>query len=169
MEPKIIEKPTFQVLGYSIRTTTHNGQNSTDIPRFWDEFIKNNLRNDIPNPISTNVELGICTDFNLQDGEFTYLIGLEVKSTELVPEGMTYKTFPAGLYAVFTTPPATNDTFSQSIQDTWESIFGSWLPSSGYEHSGGAEMELYDERCWGNENKLMDIYVPIKKVDEGKL
>jgi AraC family transcriptional regulator len=165
MEPKIIEKPTFHVLGYGIQTTTHNGQNSTDIPRFWQEYLNNNLRNDIPNPISPNVELGICTDFNLQDGGFTYLIGMEVKSTELVPEGMIYRTFPAGQFAVFTTPPATNNTFTQSIQETWGFIFQSWLPSSGYEHSGGAEMELYDERCWGNENKQMDIYVPIKKVD----
>jgi AraC family transcriptional regulator len=165
MQPKIIEKPAFHVLGYGIETTTVNGQNSTDIPRFWQDFLENNLRNTIPNPISPNVELGICTDFNMEEGRFTYLIGMEVEATDNIPEGMIYRTIPAGQYAVFTTPKATNETFTQSIQETWEVIFSKWLPESGYGHGGGAEMEWYDERCWGNENKQMDIYVPIKTVE----
>ncbi|MHC0038774.1 GyrI-like domain-containing protein [Pseudoneobacillus sp. C159] len=163
MKPKIIEKPVFHVLGYGIETTTLNGQNSSDIPKFWQEYLENNLRNNIPNPISPNVELGICTDFH--DGSFTYLIGMEVEPTDQVPEGMIYKTFPASQYAVFTTPNATNETFTQSIQETWGNVFQTWLPTSGYEHSGGAEIEWYDERCWGNEYKQMDIYVPVKKVE----
>jgi AraC family transcriptional regulator len=137
MEPKIIEKPTFHVLGYGIQTTTHNGQNSTDIPRFWQEYLNNNLRNDISNPISPNVELGICTGFNLQDGGFTYLIGMEVKSTELVPEGMIYRTFPAGQFAVFTTPPATNNTSLKAFKKHGDLFFSHGFLLQGTNIVGG--------------------------------
>ncbi|MBJ6361381.1 hypothetical protein JFN88_08690 [Paenibacillus sp. MAHUQ-46] len=33
-------------------------------------------------------------------------------------------------------------------------IFSEWFPNSGYEHSGGAELECYDERCWRNRERV---------------
>jgi AraC family transcriptional regulator len=163
MEPKLITKPAFHIIGYELKTRNENGQNNIDIPAFWQQYIQNKLGHNIPNPINQNVELGICTDFCPETGEFVYIIGMEVQEGAQAPEGMVYKSFPEMEYAVFTTPKANEESFSSSIQNTWNYVFTEWFPQSGYEHAGAVEFELYDERCHGSENKVMDIYIPIKK------
>jgi AraC family transcriptional regulator len=163
MEPKLMTKPAFHIIGYELKTRNENGQNNKDIPEFWQQYIQNKLGYNIPNPINQNVELGICTDFSPETGEFVYIIGMEVQEGAQAPEGMVYKSFPEMEYAVFTTPEANEESFSASIQSTWNYVFTEWFPQSGYEHAGAVEFELYDERCWGSENKVMDIYIPVKK------
>lgn len=82
-----------------------------------------------------------------------------------MPADLVCREFPEARYAVFTTPKVTQDQFVASIQSTWKAIFEEWFPHSGYEHAGGAEFELYDERCNSSKNELiqMDIYIPIKE------
>lgn len=163
MEPKLVTKPAFHLIGYELKTKNEDGQNNKDIPEFWQQYMRNGLGCNIPDPIQQNVELGICTDFNPETGEFVYLIGMEVNEGTPAPEGMVYRSFPELEYAVFTTPKSNEESFTSSIQSTWNYIFTDWFPQSGYEHYGSIEFELYDERCHGSENKEMDIYIPIKK------
>ncbi|WP_066307580.1 AraC family transcriptional regulator [Bacillus sp. FJAT-29814] len=163
MEPKLVTKPAFHIIGYELKTKNEYGQNNKDIPEFWQQYMRNGLGCNIPNPIHQNVELGICTDFNPETGEFVYIIGMEVEEGAQAPEGMVYRSFPELEYAVFTTPKSDEGSFVPSIQSTWKYIFTEWFPQSGYEHHGSIEFELYDERCYGSENKVMDIYIPVKK------
>lgn len=165
MEPKLVTKPAFHFIGYELKTKNEDGQNNKDIPEFWQQYMKNKLGCKIPNPIRENEELGICTDFNPETGEFVYMIGMEVKEGEQASDGMVYRSFPALEYAVFTTPKSDESSFTASIQTTWNYIFTEWFPQSNYEHDGSVEFELYDERCYGAEDKEMDIYIPIKKAD----
>ncbi|KAB2327930.1 AraC family transcriptional regulator [Cytobacillus depressus] len=163
MEPKLVTKPAFHIIGYELKTKNEDGQNNKDIPEFWQQYLRNKLGSKIPNPIHKNVELGICTNFNPETGEFVYVIGMEVREETQALKGMVYKSFPELEYAVFTTPKSNDGTFTSSIQSTWNYIFTEWFPQSGYEHYGSVEFELYDERCYGSENKEMDIYIPVKK------
>ncbi|SDZ34509.1 AraC family transcriptional regulator [Evansella caseinilytica] len=164
MEPKLVTKPAFHIIGYELKTKNEDGQNNKDIPLFWQQYMEKKLGSNIPNPLQKNVELGICTDFCPETGEFIYVIGMEVKKGTPAPEGMVYKSFPEMEYAVFTTPKATEESFISSIQSTWNYIFTDWFPQSVFEHNGTVEFELYDERCYGSKNKEMDIYIPVKKV-----
>lgn len=164
MEPKMITKPTFHVIGYELKTKNIDGQNNKDIPEFWQLYLQKKLYENIPNPINCKEELGICTDFNPETGEFVYIIGMEVPEGTSAPEGLVYRTFPEMEYAVFTTPESENSTFSSSIQSTWNYIFTEWFPQSGYEHAGFLDFELYDERCHGADHKVIDIYIPVKKL-----
>ncbi|TES52424.1 AraC family transcriptional regulator [Halalkalibacterium halodurans] len=163
MEPKFVTKPAFHIIGYELKTKNADGQNNKDIPEFWQHYLKNKLGCTIPNPLHKHVELGICTEFNPGTGEFVYVIGMEVEKGTKTPEGMVYKSFPELEYAVFTTPKANEESFTSSIQSTWNYIFTEWFPQSDYEHNGVVEFELYDERCHGTENIEMDIYIPVKK------
>jgi AraC family transcriptional regulator len=115
--------------------------------------------------VESPVKLGICTDFNLENGEFTYIIGMEVTDFDAVPAELVCREFPEARYAVFNTPKVTPDLFSSSIQHTWRAIFEEWFPHSDYEHAGSAEFELYDERSHSDKNELvqMEIYIPIKE------
>ncbi|WP_442600195.1 AraC family transcriptional regulator [Neobacillus sp. D3-1R] len=163
MEPKLITKPKFHVIGYELKTRNIDGQNNKDIPEFWQLYLQKKLYENIPNPLNCKEELGICTDFSPETGEFVYLIGMEVAEDTPAPEGLVYRSFPEMQYAVFTTPESDNEKFSSSIQSSWNYVFTEWFPHSGYEHAGVLDFELYDERCHGTEIKVMDIYIPIKK------
>ncbi|MBD0381372.1 AraC family transcriptional regulator [Paenibacillus sedimenti] len=167
MDYVIVRKPAYKVIGYELKTTTKDGKNSQEIPAFWSQYLQENKGCAIPNRVHAGapVELGICTDFNMETGAFTYLIGMEVTHFDGMPAGLVSREFPEANYAVFTTPKVSPDQFSASIQSTWKSIFEEWFPHSGYEHAGRSEFELYDERCHTNKNELlqMDIYIPIKE------
>ncbi|MBO7745701.1 effector binding domain-containing protein [Paenibacillus sp. MWE-103] len=165
MEYRIVTKPAFKVIGYELQTT-NDGENLKQIPAFWQEYLRNGWGHKIPNRVheGSPVELGICHGFNMEEGTFLYLIGMEATDFDNVPEGLVCREFGEAEYAVFTTPKVPEQEFSPSIQNTWNAIFTEWFPHSGYEHAGKPEFELYDERCGpGNELWEMDIYVPVKR------
>ncbi|NOU74641.1 helix-turn-helix domain-containing protein [Paenibacillus sp. LMG 31458] len=167
MEYQLKTKPAFKLIGYELKTSCKEGRNHREFPAFWDSYLQEGKGNRIPNRVhaDSQVELGICTDFNMETGDLSYIIGMEATDFEDVPADLVSREFPEARYVVFTTPKVTQDQFVASIQSTWKSIFEEWFPHSGYEHAGGAEFELYDERCNPSKNELiqMDIYIPIKE------
>lgn len=168
MDYRIETKPAFKVIGYELKTKS-NGENLKEIPAFWQTYIQNGWSRTIPNRVHAEspVELGICHGFDMEAGTFLYLIGMEATDFENVPEGLACREFGEAEYAVFTTPKVPEEQFSNSIQSTWQAIFGEWFPHSGYEHAGKPEFELYDARSGpGNELWQMDIYVPVKRRSE---
>ncbi len=165
MEPKFITRPAFYVAGYHMRTTSVNGENSKEIPTFWQEYMKNNVDtlHGSFTPVSHS-EYGLCMDMDMATEEFSYVIGLEVADPAAVPEQFHKALVPAATYAVFTTPPSEQEGFVAAIQGTWGFIYEQWFPTSGYEYAPGcADYELYDERCMGEAGKQIDIYIPVVK------
>lgn len=157
MEPKIITKESFPVIGIELKTTTRDGKNFVEIPRFWEEVLQQGSIDNIPYRKDSGIVLGICLDFK-NDGAFSYIIGAEVTNTENIPQGMVSKTIPSARYAVFTAKGEIPD----SIQDTFRYIYREWLPNSSYQRAESAEFELYDDRSRGGEHAEADIYIPIE-------
>ncbi|HDR7321898.1 MULTISPECIES: AraC family transcriptional regulator [Bacillus] len=167
MEYRIVNKPEFLMAGYELKTTSKEGKNHQDIPAFWQEYLQKDLGTTIPNRKDTSqwVELGLCTDFNLETGDFTYIIGMEVTGFENVPNEIAKRTFPAATYAVFTTPKVPHEEMVSSIHQTWNAVFSEWFPHSGYEHCGVTEFELYDERSHADKSEFaqIELWLPVKK------
>ncbi|TJY42703.1 AraC family transcriptional regulator [Cohnella pontilimi] len=167
MEYRIVTKPAFKLIGHALETCTQEGKNHEDIPAFWQRYIANKGWERIPNAVHREnpVELGVCTDFDMEKGTFLYVIGMEAEHFEGVPDDLVCREIPEATYAVFTTPLVPRDQFPASIQSTWMSVFNEWFPHSGYEHSGEVEFEWYDERSNSQKHDLvqMDIYIPVKK------
>ncbi len=170
MQPKIIEKDSFKLVGYEFKTTLRNSVHSRDIPAFWD---KCNIEGKEAHLYKTQSppkhgEYGICVNTNMETDEFSYILGVEVTSFEHSEEDMYTLEVPAATYAVFTTPDVSSDdgSFVSSIQGTWKYILEEWFPNSCYEiDDSKLDFEFYDERChpWEYEKICMDIYIPIKK------
>ena len=156
MEPRIIDKEAFDIIGIELRTTTREGRNFVEIPRFWQEVMTQDSISRIPDSKNPGEILGICMDYT-EDGGFSYIIGAEITTTENLPADMVARTIPAATYAVFTARGSMPD----AIQQTTRSIYGEWLPNSDYRRTDGADIELYDERFEDKNNPEMDIYVPI--------
>ncbi len=163
MNYRIEVKPAFHILGYSLTTRSDNGQNNREIPAFWQRYMQEELGKTLMDQAVSTAEYGICTDHNLDTGDFAYVIGVECKPDAKPPEGAAVRSFPEQTYAVFTTPRVPAEQFTASIQETWNSIYSEWLPHSGYELAQAADFEYYDERCWRDRNEQleMDIYVPV--------
>ena len=169
MEPKMIKKPAIKVAGYALKTKTKDGENNKAIPQFWDAYIKDGRMKKLHGEsfLKNHSEYGACFPENPENGEFEYVIGVEVKDGHDVPEGYHVCTIPEALFAVFSSPPADRANFSKAIQGTWSYIFSEWFPSSGYEYAPGCvDFELYNESMMGDAGNVCEIYIPVCRKTE---
>lgn len=170
MQPKIINRDSFKIVGYEFKTTLRNNAHSRDIPAFWDQC---NIEGKEAHLYRTqnsprHGEYGICVNTNMETDEFSYILGIEVTNFDQATDEMCTLEIPTATYAVFTTPTvaSNDDSFVSSIKGTWKYILEEWFPNSGYEiDDSKLDFEFYDERChpWEYEKICMDIYIPIKK------
>ena len=154
MEPRIVRKPAFHMIGMGGRYTPST---TTRIPELWARFAPR--LHAVPHRAGTHT-LGVCIDADpaAADGpSFTYVAAVEVSAIDDVPDEMLAMTVPANSYAVFT-----HTGHISRIGDTVKQIWGHWLPASRYRHMPAPDFELYDAR-WNpmTGEGDVDIYVPI--------
>ncbi|GAA0719760.1 AraC family transcriptional regulator [Clostridium malenominatum] len=168
MEPKIIKRDAFKIVGYEFKTTLRNNAHTRDIPGFWNQCNiegKEAKLYETQNP-PRHGEYGICINTNMETDQFSYVLGIEVLNFDNAMEDMYKLEVPSATYAVFTTPPVDETDFVSSIEGTWKYILEEWFPISGYEiDDSKLDFEFYDERChpWECKKLSMYIYVPIIK------
>lgn len=172
MKPTIIEKPTFKVAGYGIKTNITNGNYTKDVASFWINYDGENLESkmyQILNP-PKHGEVGLCIPSSEDNGEATYMLGVIVNDFNDATDDMIIVEVPEATYAVFTTPPVNtsteieNNEFANVIKQTWKYIFEEWFKDSGYVFDETKlDFEYYDERCHPTIGTVMDIYVPVLK------
>ncbi|WP_425449219.1 AraC family transcriptional regulator [Dethiothermospora halolimnae] len=168
MEPKIVTKESFKVAGYDFETSLESKRNEREIPAFWDRFNISNWERRLYKKIkpSEHGEYAICFPPNMESGRFRYLLGVKAKGGENLGKNMVIAEIPEVKYAVFTTPPTTEEekSFVKIIQGAWDYILYEWFPNSGYEIAPNKpDFEFYDERCHSDIGAVMDIYIPIIK------
>ncbi|MCU9614756.1 AraC family transcriptional regulator [Caldibacillus lycopersici] len=159
MKYRIMEKDEIRIVGKGIRTTTENGQNHQDIPAFWEEVNQNGLASKLIKGCRDFGLLGVCMEFDQEQNEFTYFIGAESNGID-VTNKLEVKVIPKATWAVF---PVIGP-MPSAIEHVWERIFSEWFPSTGYEHAGGYEFEMYPV---GGDTKsgqyFCEIWIPIIK------
>src|SRR5215475_2987135 len=103
MNPKIVEKEGFLVIGISARTS--NAKEGTEegvIGKMWGRLFQDGVVAKIPNKADQNI-IAVYTDYaSDHNGEYTYVLGARVTSDADVPAGMVAKKIPAQKFAVFT-------------------------------------------------------------------
>jgi AraC family transcriptional regulator len=149
VEPKMVDKPAFTVVGMKIRTRNEHGE----VPRLWYEFVPRFA--EVKGVTNRNEAYGVLDNFDPETRELDYLAGLEVGSAGEIPEGMTSLKIPAQTYAVFTTT-------LPDLMDTLRKIHREWLPKSGFEHTEGPDLEVYGrEFDPQDETSKIYIYIPV--------
>lgn len=162
LQPRIEHKPPLTVIGLR-RSFRHalspDATNMQVIGPLWGEFVAQ--ADTIPNRIGHDmfgVIYGRPAEERSHPHELEYIAAVPVSSTAAVPPGMVAWTVPATTFAVFEHhgPIA-------RIADTVRQIYRQWLPASAYEHSGIADVELYDERfCTEGQESVMEYWISIK-------
>ena len=160
MDYRIIEKPAFLIAITSRQFTNVDGQNLKDIPRWWEEFMVSpdygemtSLAGDRPGTMTGGVMLGVCYG-EADTGEFSYGIAVEL------PEGVSPGKFekmeiPATTWAVF-------DCTLANLQNVTKHVFTEWYMSTGYEHPGAPDLEVYLPEGTDQDMKCQ-IWAPVVK------
>ena len=164
MEPKFKALKDIKLVGYVLKTKNVEGENSKDIPAFWQDCLESGKLEKLHSESFTknDKEYGACFSIDPITGEFLYVIGLEVKDGAEIPKEYYTCTIPKATYAIFAIPPVNKDEdFVKNIQGTWVFIMNEWFPSSEYEYApNGADFELYYE---ADGKMTCDIYIPVIK------
>ncbi len=145
MEPQIVTKPAFNVVG-----ALYTGKNeNNEISTVWDHFLPR--LDDIKDKAGD--AYGICSDV-APDGSFQYLAGIEVSQIDDQPEDMNHWVVPEQTYAAF---PCS----LQNIRKTFQHAYQNWLPQSDYKRGDGPDFELYPQDFNPESGTGMYVYIPI--------
>ena len=148
MEPTIVSKPAFTVVGVLYRGKNEHGE----IPRLWDQKLLPRA-DEVCDQVTPHLAYGVLDHFDRQTSEFDYLAGVGVERVTQLPEGMVRWDVPAQTYAVF---PCTLPTIMAGFDNARR-----WFAQSGIQRAEGPEFEFYDEHFMGGDSALT-IYMPIK-------
>jgi AraC family transcriptional regulator len=153
-EPEIVTLPERTHCGYPF--WVEPGAKHGTIPRFWNYYHAHGLAQSLPINAGDGWYDDVGCSILAPTGGQTYIIG--IWTDKAGPEGTVLTLVPAGLYAVFSTPPADAYTFVETIHKTWDAIYGLWLPASGYCRAPGLQVECY---CENSHTFTEKIHIPI--------
>lgn len=155
LEPKIVTKDAFTVVGLECITTQEDNNTNFTIPKLWSNFVPR--MSEIKNR-ANNATLGLCVSEGLDVEHFSYISGVEVTAVGQLPQGMIARSVPDSRYLVFTHKGS-----ADKLGETYDFIYGKYIPAAGHEIRSMVDFELYDERFHPDrEESEIDIYIPIK-------
>ena len=168
VQPKIVTKPGFKVVGISIISNDLLPREYINWDYIWHDF-RSKLQ-EIKHRISDDVTWGVSycglRDENdpytmIKYPDNIYIAAVEVDSFEDLPELMTKKEISENLYAVFTCKGKDKNDSMQKIGEIVSYAYFNWLPLSGYTRDkNGMDLE-------NNDRNLIEVdyYMPIKKTE----
>jgi len=162
MQPKIHLLPALTLLGVEgrfIGPMSPDANNTTVIPRLYGRFFARQA--ELPPPLDGFI-YGACRCLppreRSREDELVYLVSVSVPPGSPVPKGLKIWQVPELTCALFRHrgPIA-------RIGDTYNYIFGTWLPRSDYDLADGPNIERSDESFGdGGENSEFDILIPVQ-------
>jgi predicted transcriptional regulator YdeE len=156
---KVEAQKTFNVVGIAVRTNNAaEAGGSGEIPKIWQRFVKQEIAAKIPNRADQDL-IVVNTDYQSdQNGEYTYLIGARVTSTDDIPPGLTLKEIPEGRYAVI---PTDKGPFSSIIPKAWQRIWAMSAKELGGDRAFQADYEVYPPG-FDPQNAQITIHIGLK-------
>ncbi len=87
-----------------------------------------------------SVAYGVMCGGNPDTQQFEYMCAVEVSSFDKLPASLGRMRVPAAYYAVFE-----HGGNVATVQETWNAIWKTWLPESGFVPANSPDFERYDE------------------------
>lgn len=162
LQPQIVDKPPLSVAGLEttfIHALSPAASNVEVIGPLWERLIPrvNEIERRVGGEMYGVIYARPAAERAHCD-ELVYVAGVAVSDAGKLPDGMTSRTVPSGRFAVFVHRGPI-----QGIRETVSEIYRVWLPQSGYEHAGIADVELYDHRfCLDSPDSEMEYWVSVR-------
>jgi len=149
MEPRLVAKPAFAVVGLRIRTTPM----APEIPLLWQTF--GPRIDELANLAEPRVSYGLMGHFDHQTQQFDYMAGVSLLPSAELPPGLVRWDLPGATYAVF-------DASLASLGEVFGHVFNHWLPSGAYQMAPTPYFERYGEAFDPADPKsLVEIFIPV--------
>lgn len=149
----VIQIDPFSIIGISKKTSNIDNTASNDIGYLWQQFIRENLVDLIPNKISDDL-YAVYTEYESDYmGAYTIFIGCRVSSLDHIPAGFESVEIKGGIYKKYSPKGKMPDVVVEGWQNIWD---------SNLDRNYTTDFELYDQRAANPENAVIDIYVAIK-------
>ncbi|MBM0067490.1 AraC family transcriptional regulator [Alkalicoccobacillus gibsonii] len=162
MKYSVVEKGEFQIIGVKREfSSVGEDENVAGIPEFWEE-VNGNGTSELLFQLNDGVVkgvLGVCGEVSEEQKKanvFEYWVA--TSHAGKVPEGMASLKLPASKWAVF----EVHGPMPTAMQNAWKQIFSESFTSTGYEHAGTPEFELYTEEDPNSPDLYSEIWIPIK-------
>lgn len=150
MEPQIVYKPAFTVIGIPYNGKSLEG----DLDALWVQLAKRYTELPHADP---DQGFGVHT---FADGRHDYLAGFAAYQDGTLPPGMVKQRISENAYAVFIHRGSLS-----SLPETLTRIFERWLPGSGYQLASDYFFECYDDRFNpGSPDSVVFVYVPVREI-----
>lgn len=154
MNYQIIDKDSFQILGSKRTYNCKTGENTKNIPLFWDEANANGTTELLYQQNDGVIDgiLGVCV-------AHTDKIDYWIATTSNAHSGdFETLTIPASKWVKFEVHGAMPD----AMQNTWKQIYSEWFPAHPYTPTGTPELEVYTEDNPSSPDCYSKIWIPIK-------
>lgn len=120
MDYRLVERPAFTVAGISLRTSNRRPR---EIAGLWEAFFKRNIRAAVAGRVSDAI-YSLYTDYESDyRGEYTLLLGCELKGAAGLAAEHDVRRVPEATYAVFTA----RGEQPKALIEVWSAIWASDL------------------------------------------
>ncbi|MGE7765102.1 AraC family transcriptional regulator [Peribacillus sp. NPDC096540] len=160
MKYNIIERDSFQLIGIKREFSLVNGENLIGIPKLWDKVNSDGTDHQLGKLNNGQIKglLGVCVDKRILEQNETMDYWIATEYDGQAPEEYSSLTIPASKWVIF----EVHGPMPDAIQEVWKRIFSEWFPTSGYEHAGTPEMEVYTDDDASNPDYYSEIWIPVK-------
>lgn len=169
-QPQFVTLGPIYVMGHG-RSSDKKSMDETQDGAYW--YVDSQKSHGHGHMKEDTVKIGMWLKEPDENGNLIYFFGWKVDGETPEAHGLRTVMIPAAQYAVFTTEPLElsehqgHKAFAERIQDTWKYIYGTWMDANGYElDENGYDFEYYDIRCADQQASCMDIYIPVKKINQ---
>ena len=155
MDPKWTNVAERKVAGIEIRTTNQAEMNlsTAKIPSLWGRFYQEKIQERMPGKKMEAQILGVYSKYaSDHSGPYSLLAGVEVSTLNVLPQGTTGITIPAGNYLVFTA----HGSMPQALIQAWGTIWEYFSGDPKYQRAYTFDFELYQAP------DRVDIHIAVK-------
>ncbi|QED49861.1 GyrI-like domain-containing protein [Cytobacillus dafuensis] len=160
MEPKVIKKPSFQVIGYHFEANLREIEEKNLCKEAFEKLQENadKFLNKLGNHVYLIQIYPLKEDFNPFEDQFTQIVGYEGSDSSDVPEGAIHHTVEENLYVAYT-----HQGPEAELHKTYDYLYGKWIGENGYIPIR-YDFELWDERYKpdSSDNEI-DLFIAVKK------
>jgi AraC family transcriptional regulator len=164
MDTRIADRPDFRLVGHAARVPLiHEGVNPhiqahiAALP--VDEHARLKALGDTEPSGILAVSADVDPDY-AEGSELTYLHGVAITSSTIVPDDLDVIEVPAGTWAVFRTA----GDYPQALQETWAATATDWFPSNPWRLRPGPSIVAVLDRAEDFSTATTELWLPVERA-----
>ena len=158
----IERKPPMRIVGVRTPLVEDMEENQRNIPGFWAYILNGKYFSQICS-LSNQDPKGIL-GISVYEGPQQFFYYIATATDKPIPTGMFEYEIPAATWVIF----ENNGDFKDDVQSIFRRFYMEWLPFSGYEYAGLADIEVYPIYKEVPQKGHSEVWIAVRKDEEKK-